>query len=82
MHGGDPLARTGEVLALVPLVPSAGPAQDQGLRGIVSPLETGTAKTPVVHVLDETDEALISFKHRRGDVEHAEAAAVPIELIR
>lgn len=38
MHGGDPLARAGDVLVLVPQLPSAAPEQDQGLRDL-RPLE-------------------------------------------
>ena len=39
MHGSDPLARAGEVLALVPQIPSTAPGQDQGLGSLINPLE-------------------------------------------
>jgi hypothetical protein len=55
VHGGDLLARAGEVLALVPQHPSAGPGQDQGLRGLVKPHElAGSIPVGRTGVLDRT----------------------------
>jgi hypothetical protein len=44
MHGGDALARAGDVLASVPQFPSARPAQHQRVRARIKPLEPAPAR--------------------------------------
>ena len=43
VHGGDPIARAGEVLALVPELSSAAPVQDQQRASVISPCELALA---------------------------------------
>src|SRR5438270_13614033 len=44
MHGGDALARAGDVLASVPQFPSARPAPPQRVRARIKPLEPAPAR--------------------------------------
>jgi hypothetical protein len=86
VRGGDPLARAGEVLALVSECSSAAPVQDQQWQGRVSPFELALAmpggrpkiRVPDSDVLQRVWLALFCLDRRRQNFGGPSMSASPL----